>query len=68
MLVLNGHRHDIPPLATVDFQRDRLVVRFSKPATREQFFSIFGNVGFLITEVVDDKIKGAEIIEFSLSP
>lgn len=68
MLILNDHDHAYPPLGAIRLKNDRLYIQLKKPVSKEQFFSIFGNVGFFVTKGTDDYIQEAEILEFSLSP
>jgi hypothetical protein len=73
MLILADHRHDVPALGTIELKNDRLIVCFKTAVTREEFFSIFGNVGFIANSYTgetgeSDKILRAEILEFSLTP
>jgi len=75
MIILQDHDHQRPiGTVTVDQTRSVLQFRFASghAVTRDELFSIFGNIGFLAIEQFESpdgmRIIAGEIIEFSFSP
>jgi len=67
--ILMQHDHTKPPLGFVTSNANgRIVVTFQEGVSRDDLCAILGNPGFMPSIYDGDKIKQAEIMEFSFQP